>query len=309
MYRPWSIYFLNIKLKCIKRKNGELFINGGQNGTTRSIREVGEYKENYEHMLNSPLCKKLLSEISELRAENEALKQSSTKPNIQLEISEDDSDNYQFDRKYRRDSETKKLIVGANIDDVFNQETEEEPDDPESTLEEVDEESGGEEEVEEVEVTDNEESGGEEEVEEVEVTDDEEVEESGGEGSPLEDEEESGGEGSPLEDVEESGGEGSPLEDDEESGDEEEVEEVEVTDESGGEGSPLEEVEESGGEGSSLEEEDEEEDEEEEEVFEFEYKGKMYFATDEVNGTLYACVDDDIGDEVGKIENKNVILF
>ena len=35
----------------------------------------------------------------------------------------------------------------------------------------------------------------------------------------------------------------------------------------------------------------------------------MYFATDEVNGTLYACVDDDIGDEVGKIENKNVILF
>ena len=57
------------------------------------ITEVGEYKENYEHMLNSPLCKKLLSEISELRAENEALKQSSTKPNIMLEISEDDSDN------------------------------------------------------------------------------------------------------------------------------------------------------------------------------------------------------------------------
>ena len=55
--------------------------------------------------------------------------------------------------------------------------------------------------------------------------------------------------------------------------------------------------------------EEESEDEEEEEVFEFEYKGKKYFATDEVNGILYANVDDDIGDEVGKIQNKNVILF
>ncbi|MGI9554991.1 MAG: hypothetical protein ACR2M6_03365 [Vampirovibrionia bacterium] len=255
------------------------------------ITEVGEYKENYEYMLNSPMCRKLLSEITDLKAENQALKESSTKPNIQLEISEDDSDNYQFDRKYRTNSETKKLIVGANIDDVYNEETEEE--------------SGNE-------VTDNEESGGEESPPE------EEVEESGGEGSPPEEEvEESEGEVTDGEEVEvtdgeevdESGGEGSPLEDDEESGDEEEVEEVEVTDESGGEGSPLEEVEESGGEGSSLEEEEEEEEDEEEEVFEYEYKGKMYFATDEVNGTLYSCVDDDIGDEVGKIENKNVILF
>ena len=35
----------------------------------------------------------------------------------------------------------------------------------------------------------------------------------------------------------------------------------------------------------------------------------ILFATNEVNGILYANVDDDIGDEVGKIQNKNVILF
>ena len=62
-----------------------------------------------------------------------------------------------------------------------------------------------------------------------------------------------------------------------------------------------------GGPPALLEEEDE--DEEEEEVFEFKYKGKKYFATNEVNGILYANVDDDIGDQVGKIQNKNVILF
>ena len=57
------------------------------------------------------------------------------------------------------------------------------------------------------------------------------------------------------------------------------------------------------------EEDETDDDEDEEEVVEITYKGKTYFATDEVNGTLYDCVDDDIGDVVGKIENKNIILF
>ena len=92
-----------------------------------------------------------------------------------------------------------------------------------------------------------------------------------------------------------------------------EEEEVEVTDEEEGLGDASQEEEEvevtDEEEGLGDASQEEEEEEEEEEVFEFEYKGVMYFATDEVNGVLYACVDNDIGDEVGKIENKNVILY
>jgi len=58
------------------------------------------------------------------------------------------------------------------------------------------------------------------------------------------------------------------------------------------------------------EEEEEEEDEAEEdaeeaeiEVSEVIIKGKKYFTTDSQNGTIYACVDDDVGDEVGVFKN------
>ena len=76
----------------------------------------------------------------------------------------------------------------------------------------------------------------------------------------------------------------------------------------------TEEEEDDGGLGASPQEEDGDlgaspQEEEEEEVIEFEYKGVQYFVTNEENGDIYANVDDDIGDLVGKIENKNVILF
>jgi hypothetical protein len=32
-------------------------------------------------------------------------------------------------------------------------------------------------------------------------------------------------------------------------------------------------------------------------------KGKTYFTTDPQNGIIYACVDDDVGDEVGVFKN------
>ena len=39
------------------------------------------------------------------------------------------------------------------------------------------------------------------------------------------------------------------------------------------------------------------------EVSEVKIKGKMYFTTDAQNGIIYACVDDDVGDEVGVFKN------
>ena len=45
------------------------------------------------------------------------------------------------------------------------------------------------------------------------------------------------------------------------------------------------------------------EEEAEIEVSEVKIKGKTYFTTDTQNGIIYACVDDDVGDEVGVFKN------
>ena len=47
----------------------------------------------------------------------------------------------------------------------------------------------------------------------------------------------------------------------------------------------------------------EEEEEAEIEVSEVKIKGKIYFTTDPQNGIIYACVDEDVGDEVGVFKN------
>ena len=65
--------------------------------------EVGEYRENYEYMLNSPLCRKLLGEIDRLKKENQVLS-SQERPNIELEIMEEVESPYEFDRKYKDDT-------------------------------------------------------------------------------------------------------------------------------------------------------------------------------------------------------------
>ena len=44
------------------------------------------------------------------------------------------------------------------------------------------------------------------------------------------------------------------------------------------------------------------------EVSEVKIKGKTYFTTDPINGVIYACVDDDVGDEVGVFKN-GVAMF
>ena len=53
---------------------------------------------------------------------------------------------------------------------------------------------------------------------------------------------------------------------------------------------------------------DEEDAEEEIEVSEIKIKGVTYFTTSAQNGIIYACVDDDVGDEVGVFKN-GVALF
>ena len=64
--------------------------------------EVSVYKENYDHMMNSPLFNQLRTEVETLRAEN--LRLSKKKNNIELEINDDSEDTeYEFDRKYKND--------------------------------------------------------------------------------------------------------------------------------------------------------------------------------------------------------------
>ena len=248
--------------------------------------EVSEYRENYEYMLRSPLCQKLLNEIEELKRKQCQDATTNTLPKTESDVS--DGEYYKFDREYaltppgekkkdnieleikedeeENDAATASHIIFSNseiidIGNISNKSV-----DKEEEVEVTDDESGGEgspleeeSEEEEVEVTDNESEGEEEAVEvtdnesegeeeEVEVTDNE----SEGEGSPLENESE--GEEEAVEATDdESGGEGSPLENESE---EEEEEVVEVTDdESGGEVTD----DESGEEGSPLENESEEE--------------------------------------------------
>lgn len=77
---------------------------------------------------------------------------------------------------------------------------------------------------------------------------------------------------------------------------EEEAEEEEAAEDDAEEGEEEEEEEE-------AEEEAVEEDTDEIEVSEIKIKGKKYFTTNPQNGIIYACVDDDVGDEVGVFKN------
>ena len=110
-------------------------------------------------------------------------------------------------------------------------------------------------------------------------------------------------------------------EEEEEAEEEEEEEEEDAAEEEEKEEAAAEEeegVEEEAEETAATEPEEEEVEEEEEEeaaaepepeeeaeieVSEVKIKGKTYFTTDPQNGIIYACVDDDVGDEVGVFKN------
>ena len=85
----------------------------------------------------------------------------------------------------------------------------------------------------------------------------------------------------------------------------EEAEEEAAEEEAAEEAEAEEEAEEAKAEEEAEEEaaEEEEAEEAEIEVSEVKIKGKMYFTTDPQNGIIYACVDEDVGDEVGVFKN------
>jgi hypothetical protein len=165
------------------------------------------------------------------------------------------------------------------------------------TADAVDEEANAEEE---------EESEEEAEEEEVVESDEEEAADQEEEEAPAEEEEEAADDDDAAQEENadqeegEEGEEGEEEEDDEETNEKAEeaddAEEVEVVEED---------------ETEVVEEEEAEvaaEEEETEEVEEVKIKGKTYFTTDPQNGIIYACIDDDVGDEVGVFKN-GVAIF
>jgi hypothetical protein len=161
----------------------------------------------------------------------------------------------------------------------------------------------------------NEEEADEAEVEEEEAEEEEEVDAEEEEVDAEEPQEE-------AEEAEEADAEEAEEEEaeEEEAEEEEPQEEAEAEEEAKEEDAEEEEADEEPEEEEAEEEEAEEEEPEEEEeaapaeeeaeieVSEVKIKGKTYFTTDAVNGIIYACVDDDVGDEVGVFKN-GVAMF
>ena len=52
-----------------------------------------------------------------------------------------------------------------------------------------------------------------------------------------------------------------------------------------------------------------EEEEDEEEVFEIVIKNVSYYTTNEENGDIYSCINDDVGEIVGKFKNGKPSFF
>jgi hypothetical protein len=97
-------------------------------------------------------------------------------------------------------------------------------------------------------------------------------------------------------------------EDDKEAAEEVDSEEDAVDEEEGVAEDAGEEEEEAAEEAVEEEEEVAAADEDEIEVSEIKIKGKVYFTTNSQNGIIYACVNDDVGDEVGVFKN-GIALF
>jgi hypothetical protein len=104
-----------------------------------------------------------------------------------------------------------------------------------------------------------------------------------------------------AEEAEEADAEEADAEDAEEA--EAEEAEAEEAEEAEAEEAEQEEAEDAEADAEAADAEAAEAEEETEEVEEVKIKGKTYFTTDPQNGIIYACVDDDVGDEVGVFKN------
>jgi hypothetical protein len=204
---------------------------------------------------------------------------------VKLEIHENDNgdvnDDEQHDDSCVNSSSVRKTEnVIVSSDELLEAEDED--------AEDAEEEEAEEEEAEEADAEEEEADAEVEEVEEEEEADAEEEEvEEAEEAEADAEEDEADAEAEEAEaDTEEKAEEADAEEDAEE---EEEAEEADAEEEEAEE---------------DAEEEAEEDAEEAEiEVSEVKIKGKTYFTTDAVNGIIYACVDDDVGDEVGVFKN------
>jgi hypothetical protein len=167
-----------------------------------------------------------------------------------------------------QDTNSKNVIISTIPEEAEEEEAEEEAEEQEAEEEAVEEEEAEEEAAEEQEAEEHE---AEEQEAEEEAVEEEEAEEEAAEEQEAE----------------------------EEAVEEEEAEEEAVEEEAVEEEAVEEEAEEAAVEAA---------DEAEIEVSEVKIKGKTYFTTDPLNGIIYACVDDDVGDEVGVFKN-GVAMF
>ena len=215
---------------------------------------------------------------------------------VKLEIHEDDNSTFEgcAADSFSMSSTHKNVIItspSSSADDVALEvvEEEEENEDAEEDTEEEEEEET----VEDTAAEEEEEA----EADAEEAVEEEEVEADAEEATAEADEEEE----------EEADAEEATAEADEEAAEEATAEAAEEEEEEEAEEEAVEEeAEEEAVEEAEEEEEAEEAAEEEEaeiEVSEVKIKGKAYFTTDPQNGIIYACVNDDVGDEVGVFKN------
>lgn len=230
----------------------------------------------------------------ELPASNVSKEEESVKLEIHEEdtISENDED---ATEPCIVSSTHKNIIISTASEDAEAEEAEAEAEDAEAEDAEAEaEEAEAEaEEAEEAEAEESEEA-------EAEKAEDEEAEDEDAE-AEAEAEEAEAEEGEDAEAEAEEGEAEAEAEDAEADTEEAEDAEAEAEDaEAEAEDADAEEAEEAEAEAEEVEAEAEEG---EIEVSEVKIKGKTYFTTDAVNGIIYACVDDDVGDEVGVFKN------
>jgi len=253
------------------------------------------YKSTHDALLQIPFIKDMCNKNLELSLQVEIMKQDhhddEDEPTITLNIHETLPDEKENNHDNEGEEDINKPIFTEFLKTTKTNKKQYENDFEFEIVSEVEAEEEEEEAASETE-EENEESSQEE--EEAEETEEEEAEESQEE--EEEEEEEKEEEEESQEEAEEEAAEEPEEEEEEESQEEAEEEAAEEPEEA-----EEEEAEEEAEEEEAAEEP--EEAEEEEEVYEIVIKNVTYYTTNEKNGDIYSCVNDDVGEIVGKFKN------
>ena len=262
------------------------------------------YKSTHDALLQIPFIKDLYNKNSELSLQVEMLKQEhyehEEEPTITLNIHETLSDEKKNNHT-EEDDVNKPILTDFLKTNKVNQKQQSETNFEFEIIdneEEEDEDNEEESQDDEEESQDDEEEESQDDEEESQDDEEEEAEEEEAEEEEAE-EEETEEEETEEEETEE---EEAEEEEAEEEAEEEEAEEEKAEEEKAEE----EEAEEEKAEEEEAEEEEAEEEkaeEEEEEVYEIVIKNVTYYTTDEKNGDIYSCVNEDVGEIVGKFKN------